>query len=458
MGRDFARCERLADVHESHTSEHFFPAFVWSAAVHCTSDGRVWSRFGRLVEHTRLNQHGPATNRCALQRLQRTGRIRTRVDPGVFEHPYTPGQIVVGIADRASIERIRGNPVSVEVQHVSKTFGSYKAIEDVSLKVHSGELVALLGPSGSGKTTLLRMIAGLEVPDQPANQDEGKILFFDQDVATRSVSERQVGFVFQHYALFKHMSVFENIAFGLRVRPRSQRLPKAQIDQRVKELLQLIQLEGFGNRFPLQLSGGQRQRVALARALAIEPKVLLLDEPFGALDAKVRQKLREWLRRLHEQVHTTTILVTHDQEEALEVADRVVVMNHAKIEQIGTPEEVFHNPASEFVIDFLGSVNVFSGRHVEPSSEAKTDGAKIYVRPHELQISKESLGSASISAQIQRIQRAGTSAKVFVHTNKEQNVRVDVPIHEFQFMDLEIHQQVFITPLQSHVFSPDYTI
>ena len=458
MGRDIARCERLADVHESHTSEHFFPAFVWSAAVHCTSDGRVWSRFGRLVEHTRLNQHGPATNRCALQRLQRTGRIRTRVNPGIFEHPYAPGQIVVGIADRASIERIRGNPVSVEVQHVSKTFGSYKAIEDVSLKVHSGELVALLGPSGSGKTTLLRMIAGLEVPDQPANQDEGKILFFDQDVATRSVSERQVGFVFQHYALFKHMSVFENIAFGLRVRPRSQRLPKAQIDQRVKELLQLIQLEGFGNRFPLQLSGGQRQRVALARALAIEPKVLLLDEPFGALDAKVRQKLREWLRRLHEQVHTTTILVTHDQEEALEVADRVVVMNHAKIEQIGTPEEVFHNPASEFVIDFLGSVNVFSGRHVEPSSEAKNDGAKIYVRPHELQISKESLGSASISAQIQRIQRAGTSAKVFVHTNKEQNVRVDVPIHEFQFMDLEIHQQVFITPLQSHVFSPDYTI
>lgn len=358
--------------------------------------------------------------------------------------------------------------MSVEVQHVNKTFGSYKAIEDVSLKVHSGELVALLGPSGSGKTTLLRMIAGLEVPDRPVQSGEGKILFFDQDVATWSVSERQVGFVFQHYALFKHMSVFENIAFGLRVRPRSQRLPKAQIDQRVRELLQLIQLEGFGNRFPLQLSGGQRQRVALARALAIEPKVLLLDEPFGALDAKVRQKLREWLRRLHEQVHTTTILVTHDQEEALEVADRVVVMNHAKIEQIGTPEEVFHNPASEFVIDFLGSVNVFSGRHVEPLSEtktaetktagAKTDEAKIYVRPHELQITRESLGFSSISAQIQRIQRAGASAKVFVHTSKEQNVRVDIPIQQFQLLELEVHQQVFITPLHSHVFSPEYTI
>ena len=183
--------------------------------------------------------------------------------------------------------------MSVEVRNVNKTFGNYKALQDVSLKVESGQLVALLGPSGSGKTTLLRMIAGMEVPDRPKKPDEGKILFFDQDVASWSVSQRQVGFVFQHYALFKHMSVFENIAFGLRVRPRSQRPTRTQIDQRVKELLNLIQLEGFGDRFPMQLSGGQRQRVALARALAIEPKVLLLDEPFGALDAKVRQKLRE---------------------------------------------------------------------------------------------------------------------------------------------------------------------
>lgn len=347
--------------------------------------------------------------------------------------------------------------MSVEVRNVNKTFGNYKALQDVSLKVESGQLVALLGPSGSGKTTLLRMIAGMEVPDRPKKPDEGKILFFDQDVASWSVSQRQVGFVFQHYALFKHMSVFENIAFGLRVRPRSQRPTRTQIDQRVKELLNLIQLEGFGDRFPMQLSGGQRQRVALARALAIEPKVLLLDEPFGALDAKVRQKLREWLRRLHEQMHTTTILVTHDQEEALEVADRVVVMNQAKIEQVGTPDEVFHRPASEFVIDFLGSVNVFSGRNSDTRT-GSLEEPKVYVRPHELQITRESLGQSSIGAQVQRIHRAGASAKVFVQTGKEQSVRVDVPMNQFENLELGIGQQVFITPLQAHVFSPDYDI
>ncbi|MFM2012531.1 MAG: Sulfate/thiosulfate import ATP-binding protein CysA [Planctomycetota bacterium] len=347
--------------------------------------------------------------------------------------------------------------MSVEVRNINKTFGNYKALQDVSLKVESGQLVALLGPSGSGKTTLLRMIAGMEVPDRPKKPDEGKILFFDQDVASWSVSQRQVGFVFQHYALFKHMSVFENIAFGLRVRPRSQRPTRTQIDQRVKELLNLIQLEGFGDRFPMQLSGGQRQRVALARALAIEPKVLLLDEPFGALDAKVRQKLREWLRRLHEQMHTTTILVTHDQEEALEVADRVVVMNQAKIEQVGTPDEVFHRPASEFVIDFLGSVNVFSGRNSDTRT-GSSEESKVYVRPHELQITRESLGQSSIGAQVQRIHRAGASAKVFVQTGKEQSVRVDVPMNQFENLELGIGQQVFITPLQAHVFSPDYDI
>src|SRR5687768_5685914 len=249
--------------------------------------------------------------------------------------------------------------MSIDVQHISKSFGRYKALDDVSLNVRDGELVALLGPSGSGKTTLLRIIAGLEVPDE---DDRAAILFDGTDVARQQVGQRQVGFVFQHYALFKHMSVFENIAFGLRVRPRTQRPTKQQIHERVSELLKLIQLESFGRRYPSQLSGGQRQRVALARALAIEPKVLLLDEPFGALDAKVRQGLRNWLRRLHDELHVTSILVTHDQEEALEVADRVVVMNQAKIEQVGTPEEVFHRPASEFVIDFLGNVNVFHGR------------------------------------------------------------------------------------------------
>lgn len=375
--------------------------------------------------------------------------------------------------------------MSVEVHHVSKTFGSYVALHDVSLSVATGELVALLGPSGSGKTTLLRIIAGMEVPDPPSGlvsasrgsagsdaqtrsdsspSDEGKILFFGEDVATWTVSQRQVGFVFQHYALFKHMSVYENIAFGLRVRPRQLRPSNTEIDQRVRRLLQLIQLEGLGDRFPMQLSGGQRQRVALARALAIEPKILLLDEPFGALDAKVRQKLREWLRQLHETMNTTTILVTHDQEEALEVSDRVVVMNQAQIEQIGTPEEVFHHPASEFVIDFLGSVNVFSGRHLEgdvPGHDLHgmaRDDSKMYVRPHELSISRHAEDERSLPARIQRIHRAGAHAKVFLQTALDQNVRVDIPITQCNALSLADGEQVYITPLNTHVFSNDFNI
>lgn len=345
--------------------------------------------------------------------------------------------------------------MSVEVRNVNKTFGDYVALRDVSLKVNTGELVALLGPSGSGKTTLLRMIAGMESPDPPKVEGDGKILFFDEDVRDWSVGQRRVGFVFQHYALFKHMTVYENIAFGLRVRPKGERPENSEIDRRVKNLLQLIQLEGFGSRFPMQLSGGQRQRVALARALAIEPKVLLLDEPFGALDAKVRQKLREWLRNLHEQMHTTTILVTHDQEEALEVSDRVVVMNQAKIEQVGTPEEVFHRPATEFVIDFLGSVNVFS-----PRSEDDTvkDYQRFYVRPHELEISKSAKQDRSIEALVQRIHRAGAHAKIFLDAGDGHSVRVDIPMSQFQTLGLTIGERVFVTPLQSHVFSPDFSI
>ncbi|HTN77857.1 MAG TPA: sulfate ABC transporter ATP-binding protein, partial [Pirellulaceae bacterium] len=249
--------------------------------------------------------------------------------------------------------------MSIEVRHVTKTFGSYTALNDVSLNIPTGELTALLGPSGSGKTTLLRIIAGLESPDE---NPKTAILFHEEDVANTPVGERRVGFVFQHYALFRHMTVFENIAFGLRVRPRDERPSNQEIHDRVTRLLKLIQLEGFGKRFPAQLSGGQRQRVALARALAIEPKVLLLDEPFGALDAKVRKGLRDWLRRLHDEIHVTSVLVTHDQEEALEVADTVVVMNQAKVEQVGSPTEVFHHPASKFVMEFLGQVNVFQGR------------------------------------------------------------------------------------------------
>ena len=248
--------------------------------------------------------------------------------------------------------------MSIEVKNITKWFGQFKALDNVSLTVNSGELVALLGPSGSGKTTLLRIIAGLEAP----SDDEGQILFSGADVSDHKVGDRNVGFVFQHYALFRNMTVFDNIAFGLNVRPRATRPTKQEIHDKVMELLRLIQLESFADRYPNQLSGGQRQRVALARALAVEPQILLLDEPFGALDAKVRVELRAWLRRLHDQIHLTSVFVTHDQEEALELADRVAVMSNGKIEQFDTPDVVFHHPASEFVMNFLGTVNQFSGR------------------------------------------------------------------------------------------------
>jgi sulfate transport system ATP-binding protein len=237
--------------------------------------------------------------------------------------------------------------MSVAVRHISKRFETFPALRDVSLEVKTGELVALLGPSGSGKTTLLRVIAGLEVPDQ------GRVAFGEEDVTDKSAYERKAGFVFQSYALFQHMNVFENIAFGLRVLPRSKRPSKDAVTKRVMELLQLIQLEGFENRLPSQLSGGQRQRVALARALAIGPRVLLLDEPFGALDAKVRKDLRKWLRHFHDQTHLTSLFVTHDQDEAFELADRVAVFSEGRIQQVGTPAELRENPKNDFVREFL---------------------------------------------------------------------------------------------------------
>ena len=246
--------------------------------------------------------------------------------------------------------------MDIRAQNVRKEFSRYPALNDVSLNIRSGELIALLGPSGSGKTTLLRVIAGLETPDV------GSVLFDGDDATRRDPRHRGVGFVFQHYALFRHMSVFENVAFGLRVRPRDQRPAEDDIKRRVHELLSLVQLDYLGDRYPSQLSGGQRQRVALARALAVEPKVLLLDEPFGALDAKVRQELRRWLRRLHQEIHLTSVFVTHDQEEALELANRVVVMNEGKIEQDAAPGEVIERPATSFVSSFLGNVNLFHGR------------------------------------------------------------------------------------------------
>ncbi len=273
--------------------------------------------------------------------------------------------------------------MTIEVRNLNKRFGKTVVCDELNLDIPSGELVALLGPSGSGKTTLLRIIAGLEVPDS------GSVLFHGEDATGTDVRERHVGFVFQHYALFGHMSIFENVAFGLRVRPTrakagsgvATRPPEAKIREKVMELLKLVQLDWVADRYPHQLSGGQRQRIALARALAVEPKVLLLDEPFGALDAKVRKELRRWLRRLHDEMHVTSVFVTHDQDEAMEVADRIVVMNQGRIEQQGTPDEVYDHPASPFVLEFLGDVNLFHGRLGQGRG-----GEVSYVRPHELEI------------------------------------------------------------------------
>jgi sulfate transport system ATP-binding protein len=268
--------------------------------------------------------------------------------------------------------------MSIEVRNLNKRFGATVVCDNLNLDIPAGELVALLGPSGSGKTTLLRIVAGLEVPDS------GTVLFHGEDATHTDVRQRQVGFVFQHYALFTHMTIFENVAFGLRVRPKSTRPPEKEIRAKVTELLKLVQLDWIADRYPHQLSGGQQQRIALARALAVEPKVLLLDEPFGALDAKVRKELRRWLRRLHDEVHVTSVFVTHDQEEAMEVADRIVVMNEGRIEQEGAPDEVYDHPASPFVLQFLGDVNLFHGRFGH--APGSPGGAVTYVRPHELQI------------------------------------------------------------------------
>src|SRR5215207_8074282 len=282
--------------------------------------------------------------------------------------------------------------MSIQVSGLNKRFGQFVALDKVSINFPSGELVALLGPSGCGKTTLLRCIAGLEFPDS------GDITLQGEPAGDRDIRERGVGFVFQHYALFRHMTVFENVAFGLRVKPRDERPDSATIDKKVHALLELVQLDWLSDRYPSQLSGGQRQRIALARALAVEPKVLLLDEPFGALDAKVRKELRRWLRGLHDTLHVTSIFVTHDQEEAMEVADRVVLMNHGKVEQIGTPEQVYNQPATAFVYGFLGSANAFPvrvhegqlvvGNHrLGPNPQLLSNGSEVvaYARPHDLE-------------------------------------------------------------------------
>ena len=355
--------------------------------------------------------------------------------------------------------------MSIEVRNISKTFGTFRALDNVSLAIRPGELVALLGPSGSGKTTLLRIMAGLETPDSAG---AGSVLFHEKDVTNRPAGKRRVGFVFQHYALFRHMTVFENIAFPLRVRPRHARPKPDEIHDRVMELLNLVQLGSLASRFPSQLSGGQRQRVALARALAVEPRVLLLDEPFGALDAQVRKELRTWLRKLHDELHITSVLVTHDQEEALEVADRIVVMKSGKIEQVGTPEEVFHSPATEFVMEFLGQVNVFHGRVVSGKAHlsgltldfpsyphAEERPASVYMRPYELDIKHEANGIPSLPARITRINPAGPAAKITLSTPDEREILVELPLDRFRELGLRNGNDVYVYSKAARVFVPD---
>lgn len=352
--------------------------------------------------------------------------------------------------------------MSIEIRNISKTFGSFRALSDVSLTVPTGSLVALLGPSGSGKTTLLRIIAGLEQADAGG----GLIQFHDKDVARRHVRDRQVGFVFQHYALFRHMSVFENVAFGLRVRPRRLRPTKQVIRDRVHQLLRLVQLEGLANRYPGQLSGGQRQRVALARALAVEPKVLLLDEPFGALDAKVRKELRTWLRRLHSEIHVTSVFVTHDQDEALEVADQVVVMNEGRVEQVGTPDQVFHHPRSEFVMKFLGEVNAFhcrvSAGNVQfgslelpfPEERQQIYGdARVFIRPYDVTIDTKTNGFPAVSAQVVRVHSAGPVVRLELRTENDQSLAAELSQERYGTMNLEVGSTVFVRPRHIRVFA-----
>ncbi len=352
--------------------------------------------------------------------------------------------------------------MSIEVRNLSKQFGTFAALRDVSLEVHSGELLALLGPSGSGKTTLLRVIAGLDVADA------GQVLFQGEDATDQHVRERQVGFVFQHYALFRNMTIFENVAFGLRVRPKDVRPPDAEIRDRVHELLKLVQLDWLAERYPHQLSGGQRQRIALARALAVEPKVLLLDEPFGALDAKVRKELRSWLRRLHDDMHITSVFVTHDQEEALEVADRVVVMNEGRIEQIGTPDEVYENPASPFVYEFLGTVNLFHSRlhhgrawidgievDAPEHAEAEELAAVAYVRPHDIEVDRIAQGEAALAARVTHVLSVGPIVRLeLIREDSEDKNPIQVEISKERFRELQLVRgdQVFIKPRRFDLF------
>ncbi len=397
--------------------------------------------------------------------------------------------------------------MSINVKNVSKYFKNFTALEDINLEIRSGELIALLGPSGSGKTTLLRIIAGLDYPET------GTVLFEGQDALNKEAKERNVGFVFQHYALFKHMTVYENVAFGLKVRPKETRPSDEKIRSKVFELLQLVHLDQFYDRYPSQLSGGQRQRVALARALAVEPKVLLLDEPFGALDAKVRKELRRWMRKLHDEINVTSIFVTHDQEEAMEVADRIVVMSNGRIEQVGTPEEVYNNPQNSFVYDFLGNYNSFDGyiddngevkfadydyttepklpeetvnwleKHTKiydltkrflpflPLSSKESDGdkepkinrtiitgrkkVKIFARPHEIYITKHPDHGQFIKAKVSHVNAAGSLVKMELERKNGETIEAELTRSAYNALNISKQDMVYLKPRDFKVFELD---
>ncbi|MBD2567040.1 TOBE-like domain-containing protein [Anabaena lutea] len=338
--------------------------------------------------------------------------------------------------------------MGIVVENVSKQFGSFQAVDQVSLEINSGSLVALLGPSGSGKSTLLRLISGLEMPDS------GKILLTGKDATYQSVQERNIGFVFQHYALFKHLTVRQNIAFGLEIR----KAPPKKIKGKVEQLLELVQLSGLGDRYPSQLSGGQRQRVALARALAVEPNVLLLDEPFGALDAKVRKDLRAWLRRLHDEVHVTTVFVTHDQEEAMEVADEIVVMNKGKVEQVGTPAQIYDHPASAFVMSFIGPVNVLpSSSKIFQSSGFDSVNPEVFLRPQDVIVEKVANGTTA-PAKVNRVIHLGWEIQVELALDDGQMVTAHLTRDRFDELKLEPQERVYVKPKDAKSFPIYYSI
>ncbi len=353
--------------------------------------------------------------------------------------------------------------MNIAIHQISKHFATFHAVDQIDLEIPSGKLLALLGPSGSGKTTLLRMIAGIEIPDP----GQGQILFDNSDVTHLPAAQRKIGFVFQSYALFNHLSVFENIAFGLRIRPSATRPKESEIRSRVLELLELIQLTGVESRYPRQLSGGQRQRVALARALAVEPKILLLDEPFGALDAKVRKDLRRWLRQLHDKIHITTIFVTHDQEEALEIADTVVVMNHGKIEQVGTPQEVYDHPANPFVYQFLGEVNCIAAHH--PTDSTATVALEpiatpsIYVRPHDIDLHPHRTQERPLELEVMEVNSTGPVARLRLRrVTTGEHIEVELPHTRFAEMRLNPGEFTYATLRRARIFDKgemnDYSI